>query len=107
MKGSREEILCACLPEYSVLSFWHYMFGPGAEVATGGEVDSPEEGIKVMANKAGWQTPASTWDQSPTAPLPLTAIPSSSLPSRFHLINRKRFAASQSLPSSAIRTAHH
>lgn len=70
-------------------------------------MDSPEEGTKVMANKARCQTPASAWDQSPTAPLPLTAVPSSALPSRFRLINSKRFAASQSLLSSAIRTAHH
>lgn len=58
-KGSREEILRACLPEHSVLSFRHCMFSPGAEVARRGEVDSPEEGTKVMTNKAGCQTPAS------------------------------------------------
>lgn len=36
--GSREE-LCVCLPEHSVLSFWHCMFSPGLDVATGWEVD--------------------------------------------------------------------
>lgn len=48
--GSREE-LCVCLPEHSVLSFWHCVFSPGLDVATGWEVDLPEDGKKAMTNK--------------------------------------------------------
>lgn len=62
-KGSREEILRVCLPEHSVLSFWHCMFSPGLEVATGWEVNLPEEGKKAMTNKADCQLPVSTWQR--------------------------------------------
>lgn len=49
------------------------------------------------------------WKTSPRAPALLTAAPSLALPSCFLLclIYRKRSAASQSLPSSAIRTTRH
>lgn len=39
------------------------MFSSGLEVATGWDADLPEEGKKVMTNKAGCQLPVSTWQE--------------------------------------------
>lgn len=72
MKGSREEILHVCLPEHSVLSFWHCMLSPSMEVARERKVDLPGDRAEAMTNNEGCQSPVSTgWVAPRSEPIAL------------------------------------